>query len=96
MVERKCLRCDVPLQQIAREELQLGKTSWLFGDLPNLLAGGLNVLIMSCPSCGELSFFQPTEQDNEPSDTFSKTCPHCGKKHHIADRRCPNCGYEYH
>ena len=40
-----------------QNKLQLGKTSWLFGDLPNLMAGALEVSIMACPACGKLEFF---------------------------------------
>ena len=43
MEERKCLRCGAALQRVAQDTIQMGKTSWIFGDLPNLLSGGLDV-----------------------------------------------------
>ena len=97
MEERKCLRCGAALQRVAQDTIQMGKTSWIFGDLPNLLSGGLDVVIMACPDCGELSFFVPTEQEREEQalGALVKTCPSCGKKHHMADRRCPHCGHTY-
>ncbi len=52
-----CLRCGTAMQFVGQHKLQLGKTSWLFGDLPNLMAGALDVSIMACPACGKLEFF---------------------------------------
>lgn len=96
MTERKCLRCGVPLQRVLRENIQLGKTTWFFGDLPNLLAGGLDVVVMSCPVCGEFSFFRPDEADDRAeASNMTRTCPECGKEHYFAERRCPHCGHSY-
>lgn len=53
----KCLRCGAAMKSAGRETIQLGQTGWLLGDLPNLLAGGLDVDIRFCPSCGKLEFF---------------------------------------
>ena len=52
-----CLRCGTPMRFAGQDKIQLGKTSWLFGDLPNLMAGALEVSIMACPACGKLEFF---------------------------------------
>lgn len=34
-----CPRCNEEMQYLSRERLQLGKTGWILGDLPNLLSG---------------------------------------------------------
>ena len=54
MPDFNCLRCGTPMRFAGQNKLQLGKTSWLFGDLPNLMAGALEVSIMACPACGTL------------------------------------------
>lgn len=38
-----CLRCGGAMSFLGKEQLQLGKTGWLLGDLPNLFAGALEV-----------------------------------------------------
>ena len=45
MDKMKCLRCEEEMQYLSREKLQLGKTGWVLGDLPNLLSGALEVQI---------------------------------------------------
>lgn len=57
MSDFNCLRCGTPMHFAGQHRLQLGKTSWLLGDLPNLVAGALDVSIMVCPACGKLEFF---------------------------------------
>ena len=52
MSDFNCLRCGTPMHFAGQHRLQLGKTSWLLGDLPNLVAGALDVSIMVCPACG--------------------------------------------
>ena len=49
MPDFDCLRCGTAMQFVGQHKLQLGKTSWIFGDLPNLMAGALDVSIMACP-----------------------------------------------
>ena len=61
----KCLRCGAGMQYVKTEKLQLGQTSWIFGDWPNLIAGAMEVDIYACPSCGKLELFQ-TEPAAEP------------------------------
>lgn len=39
MRELSCLRCGAQMQYMMRERLQLGKTGWILGDLPNLSQG---------------------------------------------------------
>ena len=52
-----CLRCGQEMNHIRTEKLQLGQTGWILGDIPNLLAGAMEVDIYSCPQCGKLEFF---------------------------------------
>lgn len=87
----KCLRCGKGMKYITTEELQLGKTSWIFGDLPNLVAGAMEVSIYSCPGCGKLELFQAEEFSELPQ----KTCPQCGKEHDFDYPKCPFCKHEY-
>lgn len=94
MPERNCLQCGVPLERIACETIQLGKTDWFFGDLPNLISGGLDVLIMACPQCGRIELFRPTEEDRT-ADKLMVTCLKCGKKSTLGTRCCPDCGHNF-
>ena len=93
MEEKKCLRCNVPMRHIMTEKLQLGKTGWLLGDLPNLVAGALEVHIFSCPECGKLEFYQA--DDYYDAELPQKTCPNCGTVHDFDYPKCPVCKYEY-
>ena len=86
----KCLRCGAAMKSVGRETIQLGQTGWLLGDLPNLLAGGLDVDVRLCPSCGKLEFFCGAE---EPPALPQKTCQKCGKQHDFDYPKCPHCGY---
>lgn len=93
----KCLRCDGEMKYIKTEEIQLGKTGLLFGDLSNLLAGALEADIYSCNKCGKIEFF--TSSDYNAEDYGDKieqiSCPHCGKTHDIDYPKCPFCKYKY-
>jgi len=90
----KCLRCDEEMRFIARENLQLGKTGWVLGDIPNLIAGALNVSIYMCPKCNKLEFFSSDEYTTDDSIP-QKVCPKCGTKHDFDYPKCPRCKYEY-
>ena len=49
-VEKRCGNCRTELKFLKRENVQLGKTSFLFGDWPNLLSGltiGFNNAVLS-------------------------------------------------
>ena len=80
------------MQYLAQERIQLGKTGWLLGDLPNLFAGALDVHIYFCPSCGKLEFYAAEETADELPQ---KTCPVCGTVHDFDYPQCPKCKYNY-
>ena len=90
----KCLRCGENMQYLSREKLQLGKTGWVLGDLPNLLSGALDVQILVCPKCRKLEFFL-AENETLDDETPKKTCPDCGTVHDFDYPKCPKCKHEY-
>ena len=94
MDNMKCLRCGEDMQYLSREKLQLGKTGWVLGDLPNLLSGALEVQILVCPKCRKLEFFL-AENETLDDDTPKKTCPDCGTVHDFDYPKCPKCKHEY-
>lgn len=87
-----CLRCHSEMKYGGTRKLQLGETGWVLGDLPNLLAGALEVDIYSCPNCGKLEFYH---KEAECGDIAQVQCPTCGKKHDFDDPKCPFCGHRY-
>ena len=91
-----CPHCEKTMQFLTREQLQLGKTGWILGDLPNLLAGALTVNIYMCPKCRKLEFFAAEDQDEASGDDLpQKTCPKCGTVHDFDYPKCPKCGHDY-
>ena len=91
-MERKCTACGTVLKYAGQEKLQLGKTSWLLGDLPNLLAGALQVHIYYCPGCGKIEFYAAGDQPAEEGNGMPRVkCPYCGHLHDMDDSRCPYC-----
>lgn len=88
-----CLRCQQKMNYIKTEKMQLGQTGWILGDLPNLMAGAMEVEIYSCPNCRKLEFFLSDEAE---LDLPQKQCPKCGKKHDFDYPRCPFCKFDYH
>lgn len=89
-----CLRCNTELKFLAKERIQLGKTGWVLGDLPNLVAGALPVDIFVCPACRKLEFFASEEIPTE--DTVpQRTCPVCGTVHDFDYPKCPKCRHDY-
>ena len=89
-----CLRCGEEMQYLSREKIQLGKTGWVLGDLPNLLSGALEVQIFVCPKCRKLEVFL-AENEVLDDDTPKRTCPDCGTVHDFDYPKCPNCKHEY-
>ena len=90
-----CLRCDVPMKFVKRENIQLGKTTFLSGDWSNLWAGALDVAIFTCPECGKLELFRgdyyEEQREEEPGGIAKTTCPNCGTQHDLDDPKCPRC-----
>ncbi len=94
MKEYACLRCHTPMNYIGREEIQLGRTGWILGDLSNLLSGALDVEIYICSKCGKIEFFHVGEI--ESADVLpQKICPKCGRQHDFDYPKCPYCHYDY-
>ena len=89
-----CSRCNDEMQYLSRERIQLGKTGWVLGDIPNLLSGALEVEIYVCPKCRKLEFYL-AETENIDDDTPKKTCPACGTVHDFDYPKCPKCKHEY-
>ncbi len=80
------------MEHLGTEEIQLGKTGWILGDLPNLFAGALEVELYLCPKCGKLEFFK---NHSDESGIAQKKCPKCGCVHDIDYPKCPNCKHPY-
>lgn len=91
-----CLRCGSKMNHVRRARIQLGQTGWILGDLPNLIAGSMELDIFSCTGCGKVEFFQVTE--DEPFDEEDRIaqikCPDCGRMHDMDDPKCPFCGFK--
>ena len=93
-----CLRCGTEMRFIMRERLQLGRTGWILGDLPNLLSGALDVDIYCCPGCGKMEFYKTegTETENDTEDRIAQVkCPECGGIHDMDYPKCPYCRHNY-
>ena len=91
----QCLRCGQPMELLRRAHLQLGKTGWILGDLDNLLSGGLDVDILSCPGCGKLEFFRGGWSEvraPEEAGIARIRCPACGRSYEMDSPKCPFCG----
>ena len=93
---KKCSNCGNWLRFVKREYVQLGKTGWVYGDIPNLLAGALDVEIWCCGECGKLEFYRAKDSgydaDFETDHIAQTTCPACGTNHDLDDPKCPFCG----
>ena len=99
MEERKlkCLRCNGDMKYIMTEKVQLGQTSWILGDLPNLFAGSMELDVYSCSHCGKIEFFQSDNSTSyaEEARIAQKKCPKCGNFHDIDYPKCPFCKHDY-
>ncbi|MBO5701197.1 MAG: hypothetical protein J6S71_02040 [Clostridia bacterium] len=94
MDKMKCLRCGEEMHYLSREKLQLGKTGWVLGDLPNLLSGALDVEIFVCSKCRKIEFFV-VEGAIQEDELPKMTCPECGAVHDFDYPKCPKCNHEY-
>ncbi len=79
-----------------RERFQLGQTGIFLGDLPNLIAGAVELDVYGCPQCGKVELFTP-EASGRYSDSSlpQKKCPKCGVSHDFDFPKCPDCGFDY-
>ena len=93
----KCLRCEHQMKYIGTEEFQLGKTSFILGDLPHLLSGAMRLSVYRCPSCGKVEFFsfEAMETEEEEDRIAQVRCPRCKQMHDMDYPRCPFCKYDY-
>ncbi len=94
----KCLRCETTMKYVGTEEFQLGRTGWILGDLPNLLAGAMMMEIYYCPKCHKIEFFageNPTIDAEDEDRIAQKTCPACKREHDMDYPKCPYCGHDY-
>ena len=87
-----CLRCGRTMEFLMRENIQLGKTGWILGDLGNLMAGALDVTVLRCPGCGRLEFYQGDRMDGREDALPQVTCPACGVRYDFDYPKCPACG----
>lgn len=94
MSKLSCLRCGEQMQFLTRENIQLGKTGWILGDLPNLFAGALQTDIYFCPNCRKLEFYA-ADETVAGEELPKKTCPTCGTVHDFDYPKCPKCGHSY-
>ena len=90
-----CLRCNAKMKYIGSERIQLGETGLLLGDLPNLLAGSLEVDIYVCPECQKHEFFSVNSEQNRETVLPKRVCPECGDEHDFDYPKCPRCKYDY-
>lgn len=51
--------CGQPMTPLGVSEYQLGRTGWIMGDLPNLLAGSMELALFRCERCGQIKFMDP-------------------------------------
>lgn len=70
-----CVYCNEQMQYLAREEIQLGKTGWLMGSIPNAISGALEVDIYMCPYCRKLEFY--AVEDNGDDCDCEENCECC-------------------
>ena len=94
-MEKHCTACGSGLRFVSREKFQLGQTGWFLGDLPNLLAGAMEIAVWTCPNCGKVEFYWPEGQalpgEDEENHIAQIKCPFCGQAHDLDDVWCPHC-----
>lgn len=95
MRNMKCLRCGSKMQYCGTHDIQLGRTGWFLGDLPNLIAGALEVDIYVCSKCNKLELFNKSSEEENESGLLQKKCPKCGKMQDFDYPKCPYCDYKY-
>ena len=97
-IPKLCTNCGAAMSFVKHEQVQLGRTSFLFGDWPNLIAGALAVEIWCCPDCGKIDFYRGESAvdaeyaENEGDRIAQVTCSACGIKYDLDYPKCPYCG----
>ena len=92
----KCLRCGENMKALGTESFQLGKASWLFGDMSHLFSGAMRLSVYRCPGCGKVEFFSFEPEEEETEDRIAQVrCPRCKQMHDMDYPKCPFCGYDY-
>ena len=109
MRKTKCLRCDARMKFGMQQKFQLGQTSFLLGDWPNLMAGTLELEVWFCPKCGKVEFFVPGSTQNlpvkQPEPAQTEEFDYVGSmvnegidavsKDGMPQKKCPTCGREH-
>ena len=109
MRKTKCLRCDARMKFGMQQKFQMGQTSFLLGDWPNLMAGALELEVWFCPKCGKVEFFVPGSTQNlpvkQPEPVQNEEFDYVGSmvnegidavsKDGMPQKKCPTCGKEH-
>ena len=109
MRKTKCLRCDARMKFGMQQKFQMGQTSFLLGDWPNLMAGALELEVWFCPKCGKVEFFVPGSTQNlpvkQPEPVQTEEFDYVGSvvnegidavsKDGMPQKKCPTCGREH-
>ena len=109
MRKTKCLRCDARMKFGMQQKFQMGQTSFLLGDWPNLMAGALELEVWFCPKCGKVEFFVPGSTQNlpvkQPEPVQNEEFDYVGSmvnegidavsKDGVPQKKCPTCGREH-
>ena len=109
MRKTKCLRCDARMKFGMQQKFQMGQTSFLLGDWPNLIAGALEREVWFCPMCGKGEFFVPGSTQNlpvkQPEPAQTEEFDYVGSmvnegidalsKDGMPQKKCPTCGKEH-
>ena len=105
MKQLKCLRCGAGMKFGMQQKFQLGKTSFLLGDWPNLMAGALELEVWFCPDCGKAEFFVPGSTNRTAEHVENVEFDFVGSVVNegidaVGDdgmplKKCPTCGREH-
>ncbi len=87
-----CVRCGCEMVYDMKARFQLGQHSLVFGVLPHLLAGSIELELYRCPKCRKVEFYAPEEN---ATALPQMKCPHCGTTHDFDYPKCPHCGHNY-
>ena len=102
MKDINCLRCDIPMEYVARESFQKGDCGAWVGNLNFGFRGGYEMVVSRCPKCGMLEFFQPDWEDKTgEEDSFDDIALYDageftrGYRDGFPQVRCRCCGQEH-